>query len=281
MTSNRNKKLDYAFAHQTFANHPKLAGKAASQVAVIILKHLNRKTGRCDPSIKRIALLCGGLNEKTVRRSIATLVETRLFTHKSHGGRFHTGSFEPNWSNYHRFVAKLDELMSMSTTDLELLNGVDGGISAHLLSYCENHLQSNRTPMSKQEDFSVQMSGRKCPTNPIEQPIEKTLSTNRNSEVSTMPKMARDRRNATNERSGDKARCTIFYPKLNGRDTSHRCAARQAAARRVDEAMRTDEAYGKLVELVDPESYENAVTDELHQRGSGILTIKKSIEKKP
>jgi hypothetical protein len=66
-------------------------------VGCILLEHFNRRSGRCDPGIERIAKLAG-LNERTVMRAIVRLVRLKLFVKVRHGGYSNRNRYEPNWA---------------------------------------------------------------------------------------------------------------------------------------------------------------------------------------
>jgi hypothetical protein len=60
------------------------------------LEHFNRKTGRCDPSIGRIARLLG-INTRTVIRSIRHLEDAGLMRKHRHGGNLNRNQYDPDW----------------------------------------------------------------------------------------------------------------------------------------------------------------------------------------
>jgi len=66
------------------------------RVGVAILEHYNRRDGRCDPSIERIAALLD-VEPKTVRRAVNRLELLGYFIVTRHGGRHGTNFYEPNW----------------------------------------------------------------------------------------------------------------------------------------------------------------------------------------
>jgi hypothetical protein len=69
------------------------------QVGVTLIEHFNRRTGRCDPGIKRIASLLGYC-ERTVIRSIQRLEAAGLFLKTRHGGYSNRNRYEPNWPRF-------------------------------------------------------------------------------------------------------------------------------------------------------------------------------------
>ena len=67
------------------------------RVGVALIEHFNRKTGRCDPSLERLARLLG-ISTRTVIRSVERLERAGLFRKARHGGYFNRNSYEPVWS---------------------------------------------------------------------------------------------------------------------------------------------------------------------------------------
>lgn len=65
-------------------------------VGVALIEHYNRRSGRCDPGMERLAGLLG-LCTRTVLRATKRLVRAGLFKKVSHGGYFNRNSYEPNW----------------------------------------------------------------------------------------------------------------------------------------------------------------------------------------
>ena len=66
------------------------------RVGATLLEHFNRKTGRCDPSLGRIARLLG-INTRTVIRSVRHLEDAGLLRKHRHGGNLNRNQYEPIW----------------------------------------------------------------------------------------------------------------------------------------------------------------------------------------
>jgi predicted transcriptional regulator len=69
------------------------------RVGVTLIEHFNRRTGRCDPGVERIAELLG-VCTRTVMRSTERLAAIGLFRKIRHGGYSNRNSYEPNWSRF-------------------------------------------------------------------------------------------------------------------------------------------------------------------------------------
>lgn len=92
--------LDVLIAHKVINLDAELSG-ADKAVAAAIVEHFNRTTGRCDPSLHRIARLLG-LSERTVIRSTNRLAKAGLVLKARHQGHFSCNSYLPNWSYFRR-----------------------------------------------------------------------------------------------------------------------------------------------------------------------------------
>lgn len=66
------------------------------QVALALIEHFNRKTGRCDPGIERIASILGCC-KRTVIRATGRLEKLGLVRKIRHGGYSNRNSYQPNW----------------------------------------------------------------------------------------------------------------------------------------------------------------------------------------
>lgn len=106
MADARPQKGDILKAHMALA----LVAGTAAAVGSAILDHYNHKTGRCDPSVDRLAQLLG-INGSTVRASTRALVRDGLFTKESHGGRFNTATYSPCWDRFREIMRDWNERM--------------------------------------------------------------------------------------------------------------------------------------------------------------------------
>ena len=66
------------------------------RVGATLLEHFNRKTGRCDPSLGRIARLLE-IDIRTVIRSVRHLEDAGLLRKHRHGGNLNRNQYEPIW----------------------------------------------------------------------------------------------------------------------------------------------------------------------------------------
>lgn len=93
-------KLDIVKAYKALHIAPDLS-PAGRQVGFAIVDSFNKKTGLCEPSQARLAMLLKK-DIRSVKRAVnelacATEHRLALLTKWSHGGRFHQASYQPDW----------------------------------------------------------------------------------------------------------------------------------------------------------------------------------------
>jgi hypothetical protein len=71
------------------------------RVAAALIEHFNRRTGRCDPSLARLATLLG-VDRRTVIRAVRELTKKGYVVRTRHGGFNHRNSYAPCWAFYRR-----------------------------------------------------------------------------------------------------------------------------------------------------------------------------------
>lgn len=110
MASNLPTKGDIPRAHRMLHYIEGLT-RGEAKVASLILSHLNRRTGRCDPSVARLAELAK-MSRATVLRATKTLSTGpyRLFDKAVHGGLAHRSSYTPRWKVFREHEAAFDAL---------------------------------------------------------------------------------------------------------------------------------------------------------------------------
>jgi hypothetical protein len=69
------------------------------RVAVAVLEHFNRSTGRCDPSMETLSLLLQ-ISRRSVVRAVNRLVLDNYFERDRHGGNFHCNQYYPVWQTF-------------------------------------------------------------------------------------------------------------------------------------------------------------------------------------
>jgi len=101
-------KNDILFAYKALIFDGSLSS-AGKSVGAALIEHFNKKTGRCDPSIKRLAKLLG-VSRATVNRGNAELCDRDqpYFVRVSHGGRNNCTTYSPQWHRFRAFVLALE-----------------------------------------------------------------------------------------------------------------------------------------------------------------------------
>jgi DNA-binding IclR family transcriptional regulator len=69
------------------------------RVGIVLLEHFNRRNGRCDPGLGRVARLLA-ISERTVMRANDRLERAGLFRKVRHGGFGNRNSYEPLWARF-------------------------------------------------------------------------------------------------------------------------------------------------------------------------------------
>lgn len=104
---------DFAIAMMVLAISVDL-GKAEKCVGGVLLAHLNRSSGRCDPSLPRIAELAG-MSIRNTNRALKDLRRAGLIDWAVHGGKRQCNSYRFDWANIrHRHAAWLEAFRSAS-----------------------------------------------------------------------------------------------------------------------------------------------------------------------
>ncbi|TYR32085.1 helix-turn-helix domain-containing protein [Mesorhizobium microcysteis] len=89
---------DLLFAYVTLAVAVPGLSPSARKVGALLLEHLNRKSGQCDPSIERMATVLG-MGRTAVKDATAELCrgDDALFERVTHGGHNHRTAYIPRW----------------------------------------------------------------------------------------------------------------------------------------------------------------------------------------
>ena len=102
--------LDLTIARRAIGLTTGMSG-SAHVVGFALMEHYNRKTGQCDPSIARLAVMLG-ISEATVKRATKELCdEYGLFRKSSHGGLSHRAKYQPNWKTMRGILASWEARM--------------------------------------------------------------------------------------------------------------------------------------------------------------------------
>jgi hypothetical protein len=207
------------------------------RVAATLLEHFNRKTGRCDPSLGRIAGLLG-INTRTVIRSVARLEIAGLLRKHRHGGHLNRNSYEPLWPKLRELGAAWDARFKRDSSARSSVSSGQG------------------QPCHLEGDIAVTQ------TYPIKNLLNETCSGSRpRKENSRIPGRAyayeAKLRNTTTS-SADVARA----------EAERRWS--DALLKRFGHSPTT---YSEIIAAISPEIQLGATNAELQQRGSGLAYI--------
>jgi DNA-binding MarR family transcriptional regulator len=208
------------------------------RVAAVLIEHFNRKTGRCDPGMERVARLAG-VSKRTVIRSLSRLETAGLFRRDRHGGHANCNSYEPVWAGF----AEIERAWNARFSEASRANGLSPRSSGMSPASCQpSHLGS---------DSAVTQT---CRTN-----LQKRTSEEGHSRKElVVPRPPDERWSAHRVRSGD--------------------AAEAAALRRWTDSLHQHfhhlpVTYGEIVEAITPKMADAATDAELRRRGAGIAYI--------
>ena len=90
------------------------------RVGIVLLEHFNRRSGRCDPGLGRVATLIG-ISERTVMRANDRLERAGLFRKTRHGGLGNRNSYEPLWAAFQALEAAWRSKLALRA-NLKLIN---------------------------------------------------------------------------------------------------------------------------------------------------------------
>lgn len=244
-------KGDMTIAHKTI-NLAEELSTAEKAVAGAIIEHFNRKDGRCDPGIDRIATLTG-LHRRTVIRAVDRLDQLHFIEKERHGSRSLRNYYLPNWPLFREREADWRRRFNGNPTDAKA-----------------------QVPL---------VSPARCQTSPAagDAPVTQTSSRNLPKEPSA---------GTVASRSGHASPADSGFKRLGGRRFTGRAsttpsgeAARTAAEKRWWSELHNRytgdaEAYGLIVDAIDTAIQEAATTAELRKRGSGLPTILRLIDQR-
>jgi len=202
-------------------------------VAAALLDHFNRKTGRCDPGIERLASLLG-VSERTIFRSLNRIEADRLFRRVRHGGNLNRNSYEPNWARCREIEAIWSARMKPQTCGPTELSA-------------ESRQSCQLTP-----DSGVTQT---CRTNQSKETCQRSLPTKEKSATSTL------------------ARRNPFKPATASADAVATAAQRRWHADLHQAFAELPTTYGEVLHLIDPELEAAATRAEIRRRGGGLEYI--------
>jgi predicted transcriptional regulator len=241
---------DTMIAYKAISLTPELSG-TEKRVAGAIIDHFNRKTGRCDPSLDRIARLLG-VNRRTVIRAVDHLQKLGIVRKDRHGGHLNRNSYEPIWVRFREIEAEWNVRFRASSNRSKLSPSrcrprhLDGGHSVPQTCKNRNNL------------------------------LKETCSGGSTSADVVPPNMSRGRKGPSGQRGSQEL--VAVFPTAKARRIPPIEAARAAAERRWATALNellvaTPKLYGEVIGAIDPAMQAAATEAELRERGAGLVHI--------
>jgi len=211
------------------------------QVALILIEHFNRKTGRCDPSLTRIASLLG-VSPRSVMRANKRRETAGLIRKVRHGGHHQCNRYEPNWQKLHA----LNESWQQRFAEVARMRAP--GLS----------LERRQPRHLRADNDGAQTSD----INLLKEP--ETIGT-----VSSPPPAP------VGERCGHgHSRKTLERPFGTQAVEASRVAAERRWNARLNEAFAsTPVTYGEILEAITPEIQHEATEAELRRHGGGFALV--------
>jgi hypothetical protein len=207
------------------------------RIGVALIEHFNRKTGRCDPGLGRIAALLG-ISKRTVIRSIHRLESVGLFKKTRHGGHFNRNSYEPIWPRFRAILALWDVRLR-------------GTPSAKL---------TTMSPAARQD----------CHLGD-DDPVTQTCTINLPKETYRGPPRKKGER-AVLSTSAQPA----VHGKRS-RDAAESAAERRWTSRLHEQFVSKPVTYGEIIELITPELQSAATKAEMRRAGTGLEYVLKQL----
>ena len=236
-------------SHKAIALCPDLTG-ADKAIASCVLEHYNRETGRCYPSITRIAAITG-LNKTTVKKSIKKMKQKPLdlFTVILHGERFGTNRYIPNWEWFKCFNHQYDQKLHKQIGNLM-------------------EVKPPPRRMSKGNSDQGQMATQTYIKNLQKKPTTLTLENDGRYEPTKRSKHDLKARRISGNKSSTKNIITNLH-KVNS--TNRKGVALESAKKRIDQFMKNlgEDIYENYVVNVTEEHFESAIRKELKKPYAG------------
>lgn len=269
---------DTRFAHKALNIVAGLSG-TDRQVAGAIIDHFNKQSGRCDPSIERLATLLG-VDRASVIRATNKLCAKRKWLHSddevlvekiSHGGHRNCAAYLPNWELLNAIVADWDARLRV---------GAAPGTSPPDSAPAPSKNVAGLRPRTSQ---NCDLERRKIATqtlrrNPLKEPIqvEQVETQARNQDGQVVPERPSGLLRGS-EREAKRTPPKVVHPVAPG------IAAEAAASRRWDAELRAMgwDAYGAIVDAITPEIADEATAAEMRRRGTGCRLILERLRMRP
>lgn len=239
-------------AHKMINLHTDLSA-TDKRVAGALLEHFNRRSGRCDPSLGRLADLLQ-VSIRTVIRSANRLHRIRLFVRDRHGSYSNRNHYSPNWGKFRELEIewrtrfdqqKRARLSTQNLSSSTCQTGYANSDSAVTQTLDNNSLNLTLGRTAKQSSSQL----------PSKETHSKALSEKNKNECGSSPVSARPASN------------------INYQDIALTAAERRWNAA-LQERFGADQcSYAHVIEAMTVELQEEATRAELGRHGDGLRLI--------
>lgn len=259
-------KGDVAIASKAINVMPGLSANAR-RVAGAILDHFNHTTGRCDPSVDRLAKLLG-INRSTVLRATAEICSgaDALFQKRSHGGHANCASYQPIWQRFRQLVIDWDHMMKGSSSD-DVEREPEPENVAELRPRTSQECNFKRRKTATQTNYINQSK------EPIIKPSTEIVAPERPKPQSVAD--ADTPQYGLRMKENRKQQISMMLPLRGGRQVSHEVAALEAAKGRIDRWMMQNnpDGYAFYVDHTTPEMLDRAAGEDVRSKGAGKFML--------
>ncbi|MBR1271597.1 helix-turn-helix domain-containing protein [Bradyrhizobium sp. AUGA SZCCT0222] len=222
------------------------------RVAAALIEHFNRRTGRCDPSLARLAALLG-VDRRTIIRAVRDLVKKGYVVRTRHGGYNHRNSYSPCWT----FFRKKQNLWRSQWAVVGLLR------TARFMS----HLKGQNCPLGEGKVVDQTSS------------INITKKTYPKADSISASDSAGPRQLASNPNSGLPPRFKM--PRLTTSSSAEAAidsAERRWTAELTNMLASNPKLFGEILDAITDQMKSDATEAELHSAGGGLRLILRCLD---
>jgi hypothetical protein len=218
---------------------------------VAIVDSFNQKTGRCDPSLGRIAHLLG-IHRRTVIRASKSLQALRVLIVDRHGGNHHCNSYQPNWALFREIEKRWAAVKKTSHYDKAGSNLSPLPVSAECHSAGDQAVTQTN------------------PTNHSNLTLGPSRAAGHNVKPAELSGPKRQPRKPTWQRPFASSNLPAF--------SAARTAARGAAEKRwnkdlQDQFIKYPDRYAEIIQAIDGQLQEAATDAEMGKYGAGVAYL--------
>ncbi len=263
-----------AIAHKVINFADDLA-PATKKVAAALLEHRNRTTGRCDPSVKTLAGMCG-ISERTVKRANENLSKSEIFIIARHGGLGNRNLYSLNFAEVARRNLQMQERKARARWPRAPPKVAPDPCREWPLDGARIGAQTYNINPSE-ETYGINRAQSPCLSSPI--------SSTKRQPPRTPSNTPDPSRKGDTSWPASSALASLRNRTSPVRDTSFSNAALQGGIGRWDRDLReflggNPEAYGAAIEMIDDDMCDGATEREMKRHGDGIRYLVAELAKR-